>query len=148
VQLVDYSLAFAASQAYKTSIQLAPPLGYAPDLWVFRKKCFPFPAVDRLRTLRDFKHGFAIEPDKFSLMARQTKRLCLADRPFTTKSIRWNLSCYHFMFAMIASCAIIYFMNRKHRKTLTAIFAVPVNGNIGMVQIHAKAPLQLNEQIF
>ena len=31
---------------------------------------------------------------------------------------------------MIAICAIIYFMNSTHRKTLKIIFTDPVNGNI------------------
>ena len=34
------------------------------------------------------------------------------------------------MLAMMTSYAIIGFMNNRHRKTLTIIFANPVNGNI------------------
>ena len=38
---------------------------------------------------------------------------------------------------MVAKCAIILFMNRKHQKTLAAIFADPVSGNIEWRRIEA-----------
>ena len=38
---------------------------------------------------------------------------------------------------MLAICAIIYYMNSKHKKTLKAIFVDPVNGNIEWRRIEA-----------
>ena len=38
---------------------------------------------------------------------------------------------------MVAKCAIILFMNRNHQKTLAAVFADPVSGNIEWRRIEA-----------
>jgi hypothetical protein len=38
---------------------------------------------------------------------------------------------------MVAKSAIIISMNRRHRKTLTAVFATPISGNIEWRKIEA-----------
>ena len=59
VRQIDYSLALAASQPRCPPIQLARPEVLRPNSVLSPRSVPLFAAVDRLRTLRDFKHGLA-----------------------------------------------------------------------------------------